>query len=150
MTSWHDHNFVDWAIKPQLKNKQTWWMFADFVLLSEIRYLRTIYTFSLKQKFPKAFQDLCFFSEVSSLLGSCSFRLKARRFIQELFEDMDTSKVHHNLSRPQWLSWIYIRLVIRLLVGFLLGPATFSCGDIFCSQFLVKKCAQVLANNLED
>lgn len=49
--------------------------------------------YSLKQKFPKAFQDLCFYSEVSHLLGSCSFRLTARRFIQELFEDLDISKV---------------------------------------------------------
>ena len=48
---------------------------------------------SLKQKFPKAFQDLCFYSEVSYLLGACSFRLTARRFIQELFEEMDVSKV---------------------------------------------------------
>ncbi|KAL3868472.1 hypothetical protein ACJMK2_041273 [Sinanodonta woodiana] len=51
---------------------------------------------SLKQKFPKAFQDLCFYSEVSELLGSCSFRLTARRFIQELFDDLDISK--HNIG----------------------------------------------------
>ncbi|KAK3609904.1 hypothetical protein CHS0354_036667 [Potamilus streckersoni] len=48
---------------------------------------------SLKQKFPKAFQDLCFYSEVSDLLGSCSFRLTARRFIQELFDDLDISRI---------------------------------------------------------
>ncbi|KAL4236760.1 hypothetical protein ACF0H5_005145 [Mactra antiquata] len=48
---------------------------------------------SLKQKFPKAFQDLCFYSEVSFMLGNCSFRLTARRFIQELFEDIDISKI---------------------------------------------------------
>ncbi|XP_045157719.2 rapamycin-insensitive companion of mTOR-like isoform X2 [Mercenaria mercenaria] len=48
---------------------------------------------SLKQKFPKAFQDLCFYSEVSFMLGTCSFRLTARRFIQELFDDIDRSKL---------------------------------------------------------
>ncbi|XP_041359986.1 rapamycin-insensitive companion of mTOR-like [Gigantopelta aegis] len=44
---------------------------------------------TLKQKFPKAFQDLCFYSDVSDLLANYSFRLLARRFIQELFDEFD-------------------------------------------------------------
>ncbi|XP_052775865.1 rapamycin-insensitive companion of mTOR-like isoform X2 [Mya arenaria] len=48
---------------------------------------------ALKQKFPKAFQDLCFYSDVSHLLGTCSFRLTARRFVQELFEELNITKL---------------------------------------------------------
>lgn len=61
-------------------------------------YRRYFYFCSLKQKFPKAFQDLCFYSEVSYLLATCSFRLTARRFIQELFEDLDLSKVGFQIT----------------------------------------------------
>ncbi|ESO86448.1 hypothetical protein LOTGIDRAFT_129240 [Lottia gigantea] len=45
----------------------------------------------LKQKFPKAFQDLCFYSEVGQILATYSFRLAARRFAQELFDELDVS-----------------------------------------------------------
>ncbi|XP_052097251.1 rapamycin-insensitive companion of mTOR-like [Mytilus californianus] len=48
---------------------------------------------TLKQKVPKAFQDLCFFSEVIHILGTCSFRLTARRFIQELFDEFDMDQI---------------------------------------------------------
>jgi rapamycin-insensitive companion of mTOR len=39
----------------------------------------------LKQKNPNIFQDLCLYLEVCLLLTKYSFRLSARRFIQELF-----------------------------------------------------------------
>ena len=48
---------------------------------------------TIKQKVPKAFQDLCFFSEVIYILGTCSFRLTARRFIQELFDEFDIEQL---------------------------------------------------------
>ncbi|XP_069128220.1 rapamycin-insensitive companion of mTOR-like isoform X2 [Argopecten irradians] len=47
----------------------------------------------LKQKFPKVFQDVCFYSEVSHIMTVCSFRLTARRFIQELFDEFDITKL---------------------------------------------------------
>ncbi|XP_060081851.1 uncharacterized protein LOC132561136 [Ylistrum balloti] len=47
----------------------------------------------LKQKFPKVFQDVCFYSEVSHIMTICSFRLTARRFIQELFDEFDITKL---------------------------------------------------------
>lgn len=43
----------------------------------------------MKQKFPAAFQDLCLYSEVCLLLRNYSFRLGSRRFVQELFQDLN-------------------------------------------------------------
>ncbi|KAK6322068.1 hypothetical protein J4Q44_G00068600 [Coregonus suidteri] len=43
---------------------------------------------TIKEKFPYAFDDICLYSEVSYLLAHCMFRLSARRFIQELFQDV--------------------------------------------------------------
>ncbi|XP_064626915.1 rapamycin-insensitive companion of mTOR-like isoform X2 [Lineus longissimus] len=48
----------------------------------------------LKQKFPKAFLDLCLYSEVSNVLAHQTFRLTARRFIQELFLDMSFEELY--------------------------------------------------------
>lgn len=43
----------------------------------------------LKQKHSTSFQDICLFSEVSKTLGRSTFRMPARRFIQELFMDLN-------------------------------------------------------------
>ncbi|XP_078416580.1 rapamycin-insensitive companion of mTOR isoform X1 [Cetorhinus maximus] len=43
---------------------------------------------TIKEKFPHAFDDICLYSEVSHLLANCTFRLPSRRFIQELFQDV--------------------------------------------------------------
>uniref|UniRef100_A0A8C9YB40 RPTOR independent companion of MTOR complex 2 n=1 Tax=Sander lucioperca TaxID=283035 RepID=A0A8C9YB40_SANLU len=43
---------------------------------------------TIKEKFPYAFDDICLYSEVSFLLAHCMFRLTSRRFIQELFQDV--------------------------------------------------------------
>ncbi|KAM8887321.1 rapamycin-insensitive companion of mTOR-like [Spinachia spinachia] len=43
---------------------------------------------TIKEKFPNAFDDICLYSEVSHLLAHCMFRLTSRRFIQELFQDV--------------------------------------------------------------
>lgn len=53
---------------------------------------------NLKQKFPNAFQDLCFYSDVCHLLSNYLYGLSARRFIQEIFDELDISKM---LDRPQ-------------------------------------------------
>ncbi|XP_069677672.1 rapamycin-insensitive companion of mTOR isoform X2 [Periplaneta americana] len=42
----------------------------------------------LKQKYPSVFQDVCLYSEVSHRMGSATYRLTARRFLQELFLDL--------------------------------------------------------------
>nr|CAD7450718.1 unnamed protein product [Timema bartmani] len=42
----------------------------------------------LKQKFPSSFQDVCLYSEVCHRMSMASYRLVARRFIQELFLDL--------------------------------------------------------------
>ncbi|XP_028851215.1 rapamycin-insensitive companion of mTOR-like isoform X2 [Denticeps clupeoides] len=43
---------------------------------------------TIKEKFPYAFDDICLYSEVSYLLAHCMYRLPSRRFIQELFQDV--------------------------------------------------------------
>lgn len=48
----------------------------------------------LKQRHPQSFQDICLFSEVSKILGTFSFRPIARRFIQEIFYDLDFKLLH--------------------------------------------------------
>ncbi|XP_064605282.1 rapamycin-insensitive companion of mTOR-like [Liolophura sinensis] len=47
----------------------------------------------LKRKFPRAFRDLCLYSDIAVILGSYSFRLNARRFIQELFDDLSLTRL---------------------------------------------------------
>lgn len=55
----------------------------------------------IKEKFPYAFDDICLYSEVSHLLAHCMFRLTSRRFIQELFQDVQFMAVRHYLSSPR-------------------------------------------------
>ncbi|XP_017025481.1 rapamycin-insensitive companion of mTOR [Drosophila kikkawai] len=43
----------------------------------------------LKQKHPHAFQDICLYSESCKTLGRSSYRMSARRFLQELFLDLN-------------------------------------------------------------
>ncbi|XP_018100001.1 rapamycin-insensitive companion of mTOR [Xenopus laevis] len=49
---------------------------------------------TIKEKFPQAFDDICLYSEVSHLLAHCTFRLPSRRFIQELFQDVQFQIMH--------------------------------------------------------
>uniref|UniRef100_A0A3B1JL30 RPTOR independent companion of MTOR complex 2 n=1 Tax=Astyanax mexicanus TaxID=7994 RepID=A0A3B1JL30_ASTMX len=55
---------------------------------------------TIKEKFPCAFDDACLYSEVSFLLSSCRFRLASRRFIQELFQDVQFIPAEAVLSKP--------------------------------------------------
>ncbi|KAL7836094.1 hypothetical protein AOLI_G00273780 [Acnodon oligacanthus] len=59
---------------------------------------------TIKEKFPCAFDDVCLYSEVSFLLSNCRFRLASRRFIQELFQDVQFSPLFDQaeavLSKP--------------------------------------------------
>ncbi|KAG7481573.1 hypothetical protein MATL_G00067520 [Megalops atlanticus] len=59
---------------------------------------------TVKEKFPYAFDDICLYSEVSHLLAHCMFRLPSRRFIQELFQDVQFTPLYEEaetiLSMP--------------------------------------------------
>lgn len=43
----------------------------------------------LKQKYPQSFQDICLYSEVCKYMGICNYRMTVRRFIQEIFMDLN-------------------------------------------------------------
>lgn len=43
----------------------------------------------LKQKFPQSFQDICLYSEICKHMAQCSYRMNVRRFIQEIFLDLN-------------------------------------------------------------
>ena len=47
----------------------------------------------LQRKFPELFQDLCLYCDVSVLLGQFQFRLSSRKFIQELFVEVNLEQV---------------------------------------------------------
>ncbi|KAM7147671.1 rapamycin-insensitive companion of mTOR isoform 7-T13 [Molossus nigricans] len=49
---------------------------------------------TIKEKYPQTFDDICLYSEVSHLLAHCTFRLPCRRFIQELFQDVQFVQMH--------------------------------------------------------
>ncbi|KAI1280892.1 Rapamycin-insensitive companion of mTOR [Halotydeus destructor] len=49
---------------------------------------------NLKQRYPQAFQDICLYSEILLQMSHYNFRLSARRFIQELFLDLNFDKVN--------------------------------------------------------
>lgn len=50
----------------------------------------------LKQKYPQSFQDLCLYSEVCKYMGSCTYRMTVRRFIQEIFLDLNYDQLYTN------------------------------------------------------
>ncbi|XP_022101706.1 rapamycin-insensitive companion of mTOR-like [Acanthaster planci] len=56
---------------------------------------------SLKEKFPSTFENACLYSDVAYLLGNCSYRLSARRFIQELFQDVKYSELFEEAKEIQ-------------------------------------------------
>ena len=43
----------------------------------------------MKQSHPGIFEDLCLYSEICLILAEYSFRLFSRRFVHELFMDVD-------------------------------------------------------------
>ena len=58
----------------------------------------------LQSRWPAVFTDLCFYSEVSHLLGVYSFRLASRRFIQELFLQVDFARYAGRRFQTAWSS----------------------------------------------
>ena len=47
----------------------------------------------LQRKWPEIFSDVCFYSDVCHLLSQFQFRSSSRRFIQELFTDLNYTEV---------------------------------------------------------
>lgn len=43
----------------------------------------------LKQKYPQSFQDVCLYSEICRHMSQCSYRMTVRRFVQEIFLDLN-------------------------------------------------------------
>ena len=52
--------------------------------------------YRLGEQFPDLFNDLCLYSEVSSILSNYQFHLPARRFIQELFQHTSFEQVSNS------------------------------------------------------
>lgn len=52
--------------------------------------------FKMKQKHYASFQDVCLYSEVCKALGRNTYRLPARRFLQELFLDVDYTSFYND------------------------------------------------------
>lgn len=52
--------------------------------------------FKMKQKHFPSFQDICLYSEVCKALSRNTYRLSARRFLQELFLDVDYSTFYND------------------------------------------------------
>ena len=47
----------------------------------------------LQRKWPEIFSDVCFYCDVCHLLSQFQFRSSSRRFIQELFTDLNYTEV---------------------------------------------------------
>lgn len=69
---------------------------ANMILLHVQRMANPVWSkqsrmalFKLKQAHQHVFQDICVYSEVCKALGRNTYRLNARRFLQELFMDLD-------------------------------------------------------------
>jgi len=63
---------------------------------AQIKKKRVKYSFvecRLKQRFPWAFHDVCLFSDVCYIMASYGYRLRARRFLHELFMDSPFDEV---------------------------------------------------------
>ncbi|XP_055685205.1 rapamycin-insensitive companion of mTOR [Lutzomyia longipalpis] len=52
----------------------------------------------LKQKHPYSFQDICLYSEICKAMGRNTYRQNARRFLQELFLDLDYDSFYSEAS----------------------------------------------------
>lgn len=53
----------------------------------------------LKQKFPQSFQDVCLYSEICKQMTQCSYRMYVRRFIQEIFLDLNYEELASGVEK---------------------------------------------------
>ncbi|XP_071799748.1 rapamycin-insensitive companion of mTOR-like [Asterias amurensis] len=65
---------------------------------------------SLREKFPSTFESVCLYSDVAFLIGNCSYRLSARRFIQELFQDLKYTELFEEAREIQGVQEIEKKL----------------------------------------
>ncbi|KAL7046361.1 hypothetical protein ACKWTF_002551 [Chironomus riparius] len=52
----------------------------------------------LRQKYPQSFQDVCLYSEVCKYMGICNYRMTVRRFIQEIFLDLNYDVFNNDID----------------------------------------------------
>lgn len=52
----------------------------------------------LRQKYPQSFQDICLYSEVCKYMGICNYRMTVRRFIQEIFLDLNYDVFNNDID----------------------------------------------------
>jgi hypothetical protein len=71
------------------------WLRCGKILLIEKKNVSNIEFVDcrLKQRFPWAFHDVCLFSDVCYIMASYGYRLRARRFLHELFMDSPFDEV---------------------------------------------------------
>ena len=59
----------------------------------------------MKQNHPVVFKDLCLYSEVCLILAEYSFRLVTRRFVHELFMDVDYHALYVEPYKILGIKW---------------------------------------------
>ena len=103
--------------------------------------LQTVYfvfiTSSLRDQYPWAFEDLCLYCQMMDQLGTYTFRLSMRRFIQALFENINCQMVSRLFLFCEEISW-YTEIInilrkypdIWRKTRFILEkPGLSNCGD---------------------
>lgn len=101
------------------------------------QFRQSFHLFSLRGRYPWAFQDLCLYSQVMEQLGVFSYRLSIRRFIEALFERVNYAKVRQNsyislhlakmLPVERKLIKIYLKLVFKLFAQIYHNASLHTC-----------------------
>lgn len=95
----------------------------------------------IKEKFSHAFDDICLYSEVSHLLAHCTFRLTSRRFIQELFQDVQFMPVRPQTHPP---THPHYPLSLTCFTSFPAGPQMYEEAEA-----ILKKLPKPVEENLD-
>lgn len=93
----------------------------------------------IKEKYPQAFDDICLYSEVSYLLAHCTFRLPSRRFIQELFQDVQFLQVSGGCS------WLTGTKMCHLGASFIM--LNYKCFQVFLLKTIIFWCHSCKMSN---
>ena len=95
--------------------------FIEFEWYSfDLMFVFVCYVNRLKQRFPWAFHDICLFSDVCNVLSSYGYRLRARRFLHELFMDSPFDEVNSlSLVLSQFISCQHFAFFTSNLVNIL-------------------------------
>ena len=71
--------------------------------------------YRLGEQFPDLFNDLCLYSEVSSILSNYQFHLPARRFIQELFQHTSFEQVSNSTCDLPVQGYYYYKTQLNVI-----------------------------------